>query len=271
MAKLFIVVILIIVLAYFIGKNKTKTSCTKEDKSKQTTNTPQSKEQNQIPDKYLYKKIGIKECNMKGMFYQNLKPNIHSGIFYGFAKCEQTSHDQYAVGIYNFDNELLGYAPKGNKRLHNSIHAWNNRIAPAWGSLRYNDYKDEWYGHAEIAIGFNNEKTKQIECFLRLKNKNEELIRKQEKSTEKYFEILNNHSEIKTILSSLKEIVKLGYSFQTNLLPSISSHLEKEKNWKKLIELEKHTDLISELSEKFKQTTLRRIDKAKNIVENNNM
>ncbi len=56
---------------------------------------------------------------------------------------------------------------------------------------------------------------------------------------------------------------ELYYSFPKNLIPSISSHLEKEKNWEKLIELEKYQDLINELSEKFKGTTLKRINFAK--------
>lgn len=86
------------------------------------------------------------------------------------------------------------------------------------------------------------------------------------KSTEKYFEILNRYREIKQLLTDLKDPEELYYSLPKNLIPSISSHLEKEKNWKKLLELEKHQDLISDLSEKFKETTLKRIEKAKKNV-----
>jgi hypothetical protein len=58
----------------------------------------------------------------------------------------------------------------------------------------------------------------------------------------------------------------LSYSFPRNLIPSISSHLEKEKNWEKLIELENHQDLINDLNTKFRETTLRRINIAKENV-----
>lgn len=266
MTEFFAIVILIIVIAYFIGKSKTKKSSVRKIKPRPNKNTSQKVSKIQKEDKYLYKQKGVKGFDLKGMYYRNLKPNIHAGLFYGFAKCEQNSHDRYAVGIYNFDNELLGYTPKGNKRLSNSITEWNNGITPAWGSLRHDDYNDKWYGYVEIAVGFSSEQNKNLERFLRLKKDNEELIRKKEKSTEKYFLILNNHKEIKSLLSDMETINQLEYSFPTHIIPSISSHLEKEKNWNKLIELEKHMDIISELSEKFKQTTLRRIEKAKKNV-----
>jgi len=43
----------------------------------------------------------------------------------------------------------------------------------------------------------------------------------------------------------------------------ISKHLEKEKNWEKLIELDKFHDLINSLTDKFKTSTIKRIEKAK--------
>jgi hypothetical protein len=46
-------------------------------------------------------------------------------------------------------------------------------------------------------------------------------------------------------------------------MPTLSKQLEKEKHWIKLIELEKYADLLNDLSTKFKETTLRRIEKAK--------
>ena len=61
------------------------------------------------------------------------------------------------------------------------------------------------------------------------------------------------------------------YSFPKNLIPSISNHLEKEKNWEKLLKLEKHQDLILDLSEKFKEVTLNRINIAKKILSNQNL
>ena len=263
------VIVLIIVIAYFIGKSKSNKSTTRQTSPKPVIKNIQKVSKVKGAENYLYKSKGIKEFDLKGMYYRNLNPDKHSGLFYGYAKCEQNSHDRYAVGVYNFNNELLGYTPKGNRRLNDSIAEWNNGIAPAWGSLRHDDYNDRWYGYVSIAVGLDIEKSKRIDQFLKLKSQNEELISKKEKSTEKYFKILNNHTEIKSTLNDLGNLKGLDYYFPTSLIPSISSHLEKEKNWEKLIELENHMDLISKLSEKFKQSTLRRIEKAKKTLPNN--
>jgi hypothetical protein len=268
MVKFLAVIVLITVITYFISKSTSNKSTTKQISPKPVIKTTQKASKNKSEDNYLYKSKGIKEFDLKGMYYRNLNPNKHAGLFYGYAKCEQNSHDRYAVGVYNFNNELLGYTPKGNRRLNNSIGVWNNGIVPAWGSLRHDDYNDKWYGYVAIAVGFDIEKSKQIEQFLKLKSHNEELIDKKEKSTEKYFQILNNHRTIKSILNDLGNPKGLDYYFPTSLIPSISSHLEKEKNWKKLIELENHMDLIIDLSEKFKQATLRRIETAKKTLSN---
>jgi hypothetical protein len=219
-------------------------------------------------ENFLYKSKGIKDFVLKGMYYRNLDPVNHEGYFNGYAKCDTNSHDRYAVGVYNQKNELLGYTPKGNKRLNNSISQWNNGSAPAWGSLRYDNYQNRWYGNVLIAVGFDNDINKKIYEFFELKKQIQELLYKKEKSTEKYFEILAKHTAIKTILKDLSNINGLQYQFQTSLIPSISSHLEKEKNWEKLIELENYMDLISQLSEKFKVSTLRRIEKAKKMHQN---
>ena len=271
MVEFIAVIIIIIVIAYFIGKNKSKKSSNVQRKvvpQKQNL----SKNTNRIDiteEKILYKKKGIKTFDMKGMFYQNLNPKIHSGNFIGFAKCEDNSHDIYAVAIYNQNNELLGYTPKGNKRLNNSLNEWNNGKVPVWGGLSHDDYDDRWYGTVYITVGLTSEQIEKVERILKLKSDNQTQIKKKEKSTEKYFEILNRHREIKKLLTDLKNPEEFYYSFPKNLVPSISSHLEKEKNWEKLVELEKHQDLISELSEKFKETTLKRIEKAKKTLPNN--
>ena len=266
MKEFIVIVIIIIIIVYLIVKNKSNKTTTKKTAPKPITKNIQKISKVKNEETYLYKSKGIRDFELKGMYYRNLNPNKHAGLFYGYSKCEQNSHDKYAVGIYNFNNELLGYTPKGNRRLNNSISEWNNGIAPSWGSLRHDDYNDKWYGYVEIAVGFDIEKSKSIDQFLKLKSQNEELISKKEKSTKKYFQILNNHTKIKLLLNDFGNIKSLEYYFPTSLIPSISSHLEKEKNWERLIELEKHMDLISELSEKFKQSTLRRIEKAKNNV-----
>ena len=262
MTEFIAIMIIIIVIAYLIGKNNLKKSI-KQQPNKVSSSKPSKVKGIKTEENLLYKKKGIKVFDMKGMFYRKLNPKTDNGEFIGFANCENNSHDMYAVGIYNTDGKLLGYTPKGNKRLNLSLKEWNSGKTVTWGNLRYDDFNDKWYGTAYIPVGFTLGQIEKIEQILMLKNKNEILIKKKEKETEKYFEILINHQEIIKLLSDIKNPEGLSYSFPKNLIPSISSHLQKEKNWEKLIELEKYQDLINELSEKFKETTLKRISIAK--------
>lgn len=135
-----------------------------------------------------------------------------------------------------------------------------------WGYVHYDDYEKKWYGTVNIPVGYSSEYLEKFELILKLKIENENQIKQKEKETDKYFEILNKHQRIKKLSADINNPSEINYSFPKNLIPSISSHLEKEKNWDKLIELEKHQDLINELSEKFKKTTLRRIKTAKEKV-----
>ena len=267
MVEFIAIIIIIIVIAYFIVKSKSKKTLKTTKAIVQPKKTDQkTTEIHLAEEKLLYKNKGIKMFEIKGMFYQNLNPKVNSGEFVGYAKANNNSHDMYAVEIYDNENRLLGYTPKGNRRLNNSIKEWHNGKILVWGGLSHDDYDDKWYGNVYIPAGFTESQLKKVELILNLKSENQNQINKKEKSTEKYFEILERHIEISNLLSDLKNPKEFYYSFPKNLIPSISSHLEKEKNWEKLMELEKHQDLISELSEKFKETTLKRIELAKKNV-----
>ena len=264
MTEFIAIIIIIIVIAYFIGKSKSKKTVKTTKAIVQPKKTVQNPTEIHLTEeKLLYKTKGIKTFDMKGMFYQNLNPKINSGEFTGYAKTDNNSHDMYAVEIYNNENKLLGYTPKGNRRINTSLNEWHNGKVIVWGGLSHDDYDDKWYGNVYIPIGFTESQLEKVKQILNLKSENQNQINKKEKTTEKYFEILNRHREISNLLTELKNPEEFYYSFPKNLIPSISSHLEKEKNWDKLLELEKHQDLISELSEKFKETTLKRIELAK--------
>lgn len=268
MTTFLISVISIIVVAYFINKSKPKKSTSSKVKTSSSLKSETAKSTKTV-ENLLYKNKGIKIFDLKGMFYQKLNLNTDNREFSGFAKCEDNSHDKYAVGIYNGQNKLLGYTPKGNKRLNLSLKNWHNGKVLVWGYLRFDDYEKKWYGTVNIPVGYSSEELEKLELILKLKLENENQIRLKEKETDKYFEILNKHRKIKELSTDLNNPAEINYSFPKNLIPSISSHLEKEKNWDKLIELEKHQDLIDELNEKFKETTLRRKHTAKENVANN--
>lgn len=265
MTEFIAIVVVIIVIAYFIGKNrsKKKSSEIRKNDPVKKTEVQKPKQDKIVTEKVLYKTKGIKSFDLKGMFYQKLNPKIHSGSFIGLAKCNKNSHDKYAVEIYNNENVLLGYTPKGNIRLNNSLKEWNNGKVIVWGGLGFDNFENKWLGTVHVPVGFTTVQLEKVQRVLNLMNENQLDIKSKEKSTDKYSEILKRHTEIKTLLNELNNPVEFYYSFPKNLIPSISSHLEKEKNWSKLIELEKHQDLISELNEKFKAKTLMRIEKAK--------
>lgn len=235
---------------------------------KHTPNIDIDPKQSSIQELLLYKKKGIKNFAMKGMYYRDLNPELHKGDFIGYAKCEDNDSDLFAVAIYNKEGEHLAYTGRGNERLSNSIQKWHKGKLVAWGYLLYDDYYDKWEGTVYMPVGYSEAKTQQFEQLLNLINTNKTLIKEKIKSTSLFFEILKNHTQIKLILNELEHPKELEYAFPKNVIPSISNHLEKEGNWKMLIELEKYTDLISELNEKYQRTTLNRIKKAKELINN---
>lgn len=124
MITFLIIVIFIIVIAYLIGKTKTTKSTSTKSKTPSLKTRPIKSKKNE--NSFLYKNTGIRVFDLKGMYYQKLNPNTDNGGFYGFAKCEDNTHDKYAVGIYNTQLKLLGYTTKRNKRLNLSLKEWHN-------------------------------------------------------------------------------------------------------------------------------------------------
>ena len=224
-----------------------------------------------IETKLLYKRKGIKKFEMKGMFYRDLSPALHSGYFNGYALCEYNLHDTYAVGIYNNHDIHLGYTPKRNKRLSDSLDEWHYGKVMAWGSIWYNEFEDNWQGSVYIPVGYSIDELQKIENVIELKSKCHELIQDEQKSTDKFFEILKSEKELSILLSVLRNPQELAYSIPKNLISSIAVHLEKEKNWEKLIELENYQHLISVLNIKLKEGLLRRIEKAKGFLKNSKL
>jgi hypothetical protein len=254
-------VITIIIITYVIIKTQPKkqNSNKKPLSEKSLKKIPNNQDNGQI----LYKKKGIKTFDLKGMYYRKLDPKVDSGVFSGTALIESNKHDTYAVAIYNSDKRLYGYIPKGNKRLSNSMQKWHNGEVPAWGHLRYMKSDDQWFGQVKLPIGYSDSEMEMFKSILNLNNLNQIQIDKKEKETEKYFEILERHKEIRNMLDNLNNPSELYYSFPRNLIPAISKHLEKEKNWAKLIELENYQDLIDDLTDTYREPTLRRISIAK--------
>ncbi|WP_417351253.1 hypothetical protein [Flavobacterium alkalisoli] len=205
----------------------------------------------------------IKEYQMVGMKYQNLN-ELNIGFFKGKASSILHSEDPNCIEIKNEDEKILGYLPRGNYRLHNAINEMHNGEINIWGDLGYNDYYDSWFGIVYIPIGLDEKVINDLFKIIDLKNENISLLEnKKELSNEFYFKTFDNYYEI---LKTLKNVPKKNYldiSYPLNVIPSFSKKLESESDWGNLIKLSNYEILINELNEKYRNTTLKRIEKAR--------
>ena len=260
----FIVIIFIVLfIAYIVGTiSKSIIQSTKTNQKNNVKLKPYTVKNISTDDKLLYKSKEIKSFEIHGINYTRVNDQDF-GDFIGYAICEYNSHDQYAVSIYKDKNKLIGFVPKGNKRLNNSITEWHDKRIIVWGNLRFDEYYKKWFGFVYIPVGLDERQIKLIENFVNLNHLNQKLLSKKEFSILEYFQILENHNTIISYLDKVEKREELDYNFPRIIIPSLSKKLETEKEWEKLIGLEKYSDLINELSEVFKNSTLKRIEKAK--------
>lgn len=217
-------------------------------------------------EKDLYKKKSIKNFNVVGVKHYKVNSENYSGGgkgFTGYIKAVENSHDMYAVGVFDSNNNQIGHTPKNNNRLHNSLQKWHYGKSIAWGFLRYDDYIKNWEGTVYSPIGYTSEEMEKFERVIYLREEIRIETKNTNNTTGGYFKILEKHKLIKRDLEELKYPSDLDYSFPANYLPTVSKHLEKEKEWKRLIELEEYDDLINKLNDRYKNATLKRIGKAK--------
>jgi hypothetical protein len=261
MTTFLIIIAFLIFLGYIVGTFQNNKNV---DSKSDTKKIP--KQNVKTETDFLYKKREIKSFNIHGMHFQKNLNSDDAGAFIGYVTVENNPHDKYAVAVYNNQNKKLGYVPKGNQRLNESLRQWHDGKVFAWGGLTWEDYFKDWSKYhcsVEIPIGLKKEEIDSIKKIFDLEQKNVDLLKMEKVSTDDYFNYIGNYYEKNRTIESLKIDCDFNKSFPRNLIPTISKQLEKEKNWIKLIELEKYADLLNDLSTKFKETTLRRIEKAK--------
>lgn len=261
MTTFLIIIVFLIFLGYIVGTFQNSKNV--DNKSDIKKNPKQSvKTENDL----LYKKREIKSFSIKGTHFQKNVNSNDSGSFVGYVTNENNKHDKFAVAIYNNENKKIGFVPKGNQRLNESLKQWHNGKIFAWGNLTWDDYHNDWNWYdciVKIPIGLKTEEIESIKRIFEFRNNNENILKNENISSEDYFSYLKNYYAITKEIDNLKRLDEFYEHFPKNLIPRISKQLEKEKEWKKLIELEQYSDLINDLSEKFKETTMARIDKAK--------
>lgn len=242
-----------LIIYFIINKNKfsasSNTKPLKENRKTKKTNI----------DDVVYIKNEVFNYELKGVFYNDYD---YCGDFYGYAKNTYDTHDKYSVGIF-VNNKLAGFTPKGNYRLHNTINQTDNHQILCWGSIDYDEYYKRYYGQVKIPIGFTLEEIKNTEIALKTIQIQNNLFPKENKSISDYFILLENDTEIYNLLSNLKIRNEINYSFNLNMIPQLSKKLEENRDWGNLIKLENFKNQINDLSLKLKNSTLKRIEKAK--------
>lgn len=255
-----ILIFIVLIFGYII----TKGTSGKTGKNKVSTPKAIKKSQQVSPnEKKLYKKKSVRRFNIVGTYYLKLNPDDYGKSFTGYAACKANKHDRYAVGIYDKDGVHIGYVPKGNTILHDSLKEWYNGKVLVWGYLHYDDFERKWQGECYIPVKYSTEEIAKFEELLNLRAINNEQLENKVGTTEEYFQILERHKMIQKYLQELNNPNEFNYYFPKNFIPSVSKHLEKQKEWEKLVELGTYDDLIMDLHEQFRGTTVKRIELAK--------
>lgn len=215
--------------------------------------------------KTVFKNKGIKNYIIVGVKYYcndiNMDPNI-----YGYVKTENNKHDKYAVCIYNHDNSKIGYVPKGNFRLNNSLNEWHDGKLISWGQVWFDNYSKNWHGNIYIPLTFNESDISDLKIIFDLLIKRRDYLNNKIINNNQYIELLDDELLITKILHENKEInISEGINFHLSkkILPAFCKKLEDEKDWETIIKLEKYKEIIDLLSDRYKNSIYNKIELAK--------
>jgi hypothetical protein len=211
----------------------------------------------------LYKSFEVRTFGLRRIGDQNLDPEKANGDFRGLARCWRNPHDKYAVAIMHDDGRLLGYVPRGNYRLYNTLAQVHQGEVFAWGALHYDPEKAEWEGEVNIPAGLNEKHIRQLRELLSLVQTQQNLLDKATKGTDTYAQLMSNHGQIEQLRKALEYPVGIPYHFPKSLVPSMTKQLEADQAWETLVGLEKYPELVNTLNERYRSSTLKRIAKAK--------
>lgn len=215
------------------------------------------------PTLQVYTKKGLKEFNIVGANHYGLDQEEYEypTPFFGTVKCEPGQK----LGVFRDDGRQIAQVPKGNIKLYNSLTQKHKGENILWGQIYYNSHDKKWQGRATTPVGYSQEEMLRIKKVFALKSLNQEEMAIKQKTSEDYLNVLERHSVIVEEMNALK--IQLPYEFPVRFISSATKHFEEDKNWAALIEIEKYTDLIDELSDTYKNATMRRIELAKSNVQ----
>tara|TARA_B110000971_G_C19948728_1_gene472282 strand:- start:277 stop:876 length:600 start_codon:yes stop_codon:yes gene_type:complete len=194
------------------------------------------------------------------MYYRKLDASTHSGHFMGYASPENNQHDQFAVAIYNDDNEQLGWIPKNNYKLHRSIIEWDDSRALAFGKL---GYRDEWYGYVYILVGLDEDTQGLIIDLVHNSIELSSLMKTKDKDVDIYKRIFNLDIKISESNKSYNCTEFINVEVGKSIISSGSRKFEQNSLWGELILLESYGKLIETMSDRNRLAVLKRIERAK--------
>lgn len=236
------------------SETKESTSHPGTDHSPKKSTTPET------TAKELYKTKGIKKAEVKQLTKK--PPFTIPGIITGTACIRPDEHDKYNVDILDTNGSSIGHIEK-NRRLCNSLEAWHQGSVFTFVKVTDSDEIETSSGTAFIPAGLALEETEKLkEIFDNLAKRNK-ILSEENISSKDYLEILEDHKQISKTLMALNIDDLIDIAISKRLIPTLSKQMEDQQDWKGLLELEKHSDLIDELSERFAGTTYRRISKAR--------
>lgn len=212
-----------------------------------------------IPASTLYKTKGIKKVEVKVNQEKNLP-----GILQGEARVRPDEHDKYNVDVFSHDHQLIGHIEK-NRRLCNSLTEWHHGVVFAFMATPASDSGDVTAQKifAFLPVGLPSKDIEEIKTALTKLESRKSILSKAEIPSDEYLQILRDHQFIREIFEKLELLNEIDINLSKRLIPTLSKQLEEEENWESLLELEKHSPLIDELSERFAGATYRRISKAR--------
>lgn len=214
----------------------------------------------------------VKKNDIVGTYYALNEDSSYAGPFEGYAICYENPFDDYAVAIFNSEKIRLGYIPKRDRWVHNSIKHYYNGKAYCFGYLGYvkDIAKPYWYGSVFIAIGISEYEIDSLKRFYTAYRENIILREKPNKDSSDYELIIDNYIKANSIKASSKRFEDLEIVFERRYLVSYVVSLAKEKKHHKIDSLSKYQSLIEELTTFQKsiiQKNIQKLNKEQNSID----
>tara|TARA_B110000003_G_C16532597_1_gene489524 strand:+ start:71 stop:1000 length:930 start_codon:yes stop_codon:yes gene_type:complete len=121
-----------------------------------TGNKRETKEANSVYSKSLL------YFDVKGVFAESSRIKVFKNLKKGDKLILDTNvyneHDKYAISILNENNKMLGFIPKGNRKLHRTLNSNIDSICSVYSKEEYySDYHEDYQYlmTAKIYVGFN--------------------------------------------------------------------------------------------------------------------